>query len=499
MTRNPTLFQVNTRLFLNEVGQALGRPATFDDWPGAHLDQVAEQGFDWLWPLGVWQTGAASRQVSRTQPDWLAGFRRALPDLHEEDICGSPFAIKGYTAHTDFGGDNGLLRFRERCQRRGLRLLLDFVPNHTALDHPWIAEHPEYYLPGNEDDLAREPHNYARVPGGSTILAHGRDPYFPGWPDTFQLNYRHPGLRAAMIRVLVEVASRCDGVRCDMAMLVLPDVFQRTWGAKSDPSDGSVPVDVSFWPEALSRVRTHFKDFLFMAEVYWDLEYRLQTQGFDYTYDKRLYDRLRAHDTQAVRGHLHADLAFQAHSARFLENHDEERAAAVFPREVQQAAAMIAFLVPGLRFFHEGQFEGRRAHVSMHLGRRPVEPIDHLLETFYDELLYCLKRPELREGEWAMRPCRAAWDGNPTWENCLAFTWQRGSSLTLVCVNYGQTAGQCYVELNLPELRGKPVLLTDLLSPAHYERPGDELFRTGLYLDLPAWGYHLFEVKVETP
>src|SRR5262249_35078435 len=156
----------------------------------------------------------------------------------------------------------------------------------------------------------------------------------------------------------VRVTELCDGVRCDMAMLLLPDVFQRTWGNRSLPPGGVAPVDTPFWPEAIMAVRQRQPRCVFLAEVYWDLEWTLQQQGFDYTYDKRLYDRLHVRDAEGVRGHLWADLEFQRKSTRFLENHDEPRAAGAFPPQVHRAAATVAFLVPGMRFFHEGQLEG---------------------------------------------------------------------------------------------------------------------------------------------
>ena len=180
-----------------------------------------------------------------------------------------------------------------------------------------------------------------------------------------------------MIGELVKIAGQCDGVRCDMAMLVLPDVFERTWGIQAQP----------FWPKATQRVRERVPDFCFMAEVYWDLEWTLQQQGFDYTYDKRLYDRLRDGHARPVREHFHAGLDYQNKLARFLENHDEPRAAATFPPGVHEAAAVITFLSPGLRFFHQGQFEGRRKRISPHLCRGPAEPVDQKLEQFYERLL----------------------------------------------------------------------------------------------------------------
>ena len=371
---------------------------------------------------------------------------------------------------------------------------MDFVPNHTAPDHLWVEQHPEFYVQGSAADLDREPHNYRQVETGrgSLILAYGRDPYFPGWPDTFQLNYRHPALREAMSQVLLKLADVADGVRCDMAMLILPEVFQRTWGERSLPADGSAPADEPFWPEATRRVRDRNPGFLFMAEVYWDLEWVLMQQGFDYCYDKKLYDRLLAQDAGAVRGHLWGDMAYQNRLARFLENHDEPRAAHDFPQPVHQAAAVVTYFTPGLRFFHEGQLEGRRIKVSMHLGRRPDEAIDPILQKFYRRLLACLKRPEVRQGTWRLLEVRPVWEGNPTFDHFLAFAWEgEDGQRLLVIANYGPTQGQCYVTIPFNDLRGKKVTLQDLMSKARYERMGDVLNR-GLYLDLPAWGFHVF-------
>jgi glycosidase len=488
----PTLYEINTRVLLGEIGPG----TTLDGIPDALLDRLASQGIDIVWMLGVWQTGPAGRQVSLTTPQWWQDYRRDLPDVTADDVCGSPFAVRSYTAHEDFGGDAALARLRERLRRRGLRLLLDLVPNHTALDHPWVQAHPEFYVRGTEADLAREPRNWCRAltGRGPLVLAHGRDPYFPGWPDTLQLNYRHAGLRSAMRDELLNIADRCDGVRCDMAMLLLSDVFLHTWGDAALPADGTAPVDEPFWPDAIAAVRARHPEFQFLAEVYWDLEWVLLQQGFACTYDKRLYDRLRAGEAGPVRAHLGAPLTFQNHCARFLENHDEPRAAAVFTPDRHQAAALVTFLTPGLRFFHEGQFEGRRAHASVHLARRRSEPADPALQAFYERLLGCLKRPQVRHGHWELYACRPAWEGNATWGQFLAFGWEGGPRL-LAAVNYGATRGQCYVKLPLPELRGKRVLLRDLLSTAQYERDGNELLSNGLYLDMAPWGYHLFEMK----
>jgi hypothetical protein len=439
--------------------------------------------------LSVWQTGPGAQQVSRSNPEWLHEFKETLPDLREADIAGSGFAITGYATHRSLGGDAALARLRKRLQKRGLNLMLDFVPNHMGLDHPWIESHPEYFVAGTESDLEHAPQNYTRVKrkSGDLILAYGRDPYFSGWPDTLQLDYSNPATQEAMIGELLRISGQCDGLRCDMAMLVLPDVFERTWGRRA-------PL---FWPRATQQVREGSPDFCFMAEVYWYLEWTLQQQGFDYAYDKRLYDRLREGHARPVREHFHAGFDYQDKLARFLENHDEPRAAATFSTEVHQAAATLTFLSPGLRFFHQGQFEGRRKRISPHLVRGPAEALDERLQQFYDRLLSVLRLPAVREGQWQLLECAPAWDGNWTSDGFLAFSWQGPArERLLVAVNYAGHQGQCYVRLPFEDLVDQSVRFEDLIGPASYERAGNDVVSRGLYLDVPAWGCHVFEMKL---
>ena len=483
--RYPSLYQINTRVWLTRLSQTLGRTATLDDIPDAELTRLATMGFDWIWLLSVWRTGSAARRISRTNPVWRHEFQETLPDLSEEDIAGSGFAITGYTVHPGLGGDAALARIRQRLSDRGLRLMLDFVPNHTAPDHPWVEEHPEYYVAGTESDLAQAPQNYTRVTlvQGDRVLAYGRDPYFAGWPDTLQLDYSSPATQEAMRGELLRIAGQCDGVRGDMAMLVLRDVFERTWGRRA-------PL---FWPDTTARVRERVPEFRFMAEVYWDLESTMQQQGFDYAYDKRLYDRLREGHARPVREHFFAGLDYQDRLARFLENHDEPRAAATFQPQMHQAAAIVTYLSPGLRFFHDGQFEGRRTRISPHLVRAPIEPTDGTLQRFYERLLAALGDTTLRDGGWRLVECVPAWDGNWTADCYLAWIWTgQSGERRLVAVNYAGNQSQCYVRLPAP---GPGVVkFRDVMGELAFDRDGRDLDARGLYLDMPPWGYHVFEL-----
>jgi len=484
----PSLYEINTRVWLCRLSQEAGRPVTLADVDDATLDDLARRGFDWIWLLSVWQTGAASRAVSRSNPAWRAEFRLALPGLTEEDICGSGFAISAYEVDEALGGKAALAAFRARLAARGLRLMLDFVPNHTALDHPWAKARPDFYVQGSEQALAAAPENYCRVETGqgARILANGRDPNFPGWPDTLQLDYANPALQTAKMAELAAIAEQCDGLRCDMAMLLLPEIFQRTWGLTPAP----------FWPAAIAAVRRAHPGFTFLAEAYWDLEWDLQQQGFDYCYDKRLYDRLRHSDAGALRAHLAGGLDCQDRLARFLENHDEPRAAASFPWPRHRAAAIVTYFAPGLRFFHQGQLAGARVRVPVHLRRGPVEAPDPDVAAFYDRLLAVLKEQDaFRDGAWSLIPPQPAWAGNATWQDFVSYAWRTGDGGgRVVVVNYSDHQAQCRLRLPSSGLAGRQFRLTDMMGREVYVRDGNGLIEPGLYIDLGAWCCNVFRL-----
>ncbi len=484
----PSLYQINTRVWMTELSADLGHQATLDDIPDSELDKLAVSGFDWIWLLSIWQTGMEGRRISRENPGWRNDFRDTLSDLKEEDIEGSGFAITSYKVHAKLGGDEALARLRDRMKSRGLKLMLDFVPNHTGMDHEWVFTNPEYYIKAGENDILREPDNFTRIhtSQGEMIIAHGRDPFFPGWPDTIQLNYGNPALQEAMTGELIRISGQCDGVRCDMAMLLLPEVFERTWGRKCKP----------FWPEATRRVREIYPDFRFLAEVYWDMEWSMIQQGFDYAYDKRLYDRLKEGQARAVREHFSAGLDYQCRMVRFLENHDEPRVSAEFSSGKHEAAAILTYLSPGLRFFHQGQSHGSRKRISPHLIRAPYEAVDSQIEAFYVKLLEILKLPVFRSGNWKLLECTQAWEGNRSYDRYIVFSWLgQAQEKILVAVNYSPVRSQCYIKLPFSYLENRKWKLSDLLGDYNYEREGNDLYAKGLYLDEPGWRAYVFSLQ----
>src|SRR5688572_1440182 len=194
--RHPLLYEINTRVWLREVAGPGGRPATLATVPDAHLDAIAEHGFDAVWLMGVWAVGPEAVWAARHEPSLRPVYRKALPDCTEADIIGSPYAVSRYEVAEEIGGPGGLQLLRGRLARRGMRLVLDFVGNHTARDNRLVHECPEAFVMGTTEDLARDPTSFFRTREGR-VLAHGRDPYFPAWSDTAQVNHASSAGRGA--------------------------------------------------------------------------------------------------------------------------------------------------------------------------------------------------------------------------------------------------------------------------------------------------------------
>lgn len=481
----PFILEIDTWPWLALVAKAEGRPVDLASVPDQYWDDIAGDGYDAVWLMGVWERSSAGVALALANPALRQSFDVALPGWRPEDVVGSPYCIRDYTVDAHLGGAAGLAAVRAALDERGLGLVLDFVPNHVAPDHPWTTAHPERFVQGSAGDLRDDPASFVDV--GGRVLANGRDPFFPAWPDVVQLNAFSADLRTAVVATLRSIADQCDGVRCDMAMLMMNDTFERTWG----PRAGARPED-DYWTTVIPGVRQTHPGFVFVAEAYWDLEWALQQQGFDYCYDKRLYDRL-LHDTpEGVRLHLCADVDYQDRLVRFLENHDEPRAASLAGPAREEALAVATLTQTGARLVHHGQAEGRRIRLPVFLGRYPDEPVDEHLAAFHRSLLAALSDPTFRHGRWQLCD-RYGWEGNPRAEDVVAWCWA-GETRWLVAVNLSDGASSARVRLPWDDLRGATWRLVEPIDGVAYDRAGDEL-RDGLYVELPPWGWHLFRVE----
>ncbi len=483
----PTIYEINTWVWLHELGRGKKKQVTLATVPKKEWDAIAALKVDAVWFMGVWERSPAGIRIAMKNEGLLTDFRRALPDFTEADNVGSPYCVRNYVVDPRLGGAKGLAKARGELAKRGLRLILDFVPNHVAPDHPWVSGRPDYFIQGNYDDCLREPAAFIATNGH--VFACGRDPYFPAWPDVLQLNAFSPGLRRAAIETVSSIADQCDGVRCDMAMLVMNDIFQRTWGERA----GERPAG-DYWPEVIGSVRKEHPGFLFMAEAYWDLEWELQQQGFDFCYDKKLYDRLEHGPAENVRLHLCADMAYQEKLVRFIENHDEPRAAATFSPEKERAVAVLTTTLPGAVLLHEGQFEGRKVRLPVFLDRRPDEPLDGDLRQFYQTLLKAIAGDGVRSGRW--RLCnREGWPDNQSCMNIIAWCWEDGDKRHLAVVNLSELSSQGKIRLPWNDLGDSAWTFADLTGGEDFARDGADLRDNGLFVDLGPWRFHLCALR----
>lgn len=488
---HPHLYEINTWAWLHELSLKMDRTIRLVDIPDREWDDLQAKGFDGVWLMGIWERSPRSRQIARAHPGLQEEYARVLPDWQPEDVVGSPYSIRAYRPDPELASWEQLEGVLAKLHDRGMKLILDFVPNHTALDHEWVSHHPEYYVQGTSKEAMNFPSEFFPVeaPEGIRYLAHGKDPHSAPWTDTAQLNVFNSNTRQALLQEIQTIAHYCDGLRCDMAMLVLNEVFGQTW--KNQLSVGGSPHK-EFWSEAIALL----PDFVWIAEVYWEREWELQQLGFHFTYDRRLYQRLRFSSPHEVALHLQAKWDYQCRSVRFVENHDEERAMAVFGEKKHEAVSLVMATIPGMRLYHHGQLEGRRLRIPLQLARAPVEISDRTVRQWYERLLAITNEDVFHHGRWRLLPVHSSGDlpGNFP----IAYEWRLGTTRTVVVVNLSAiySGGMvCLVDeasnYEQPDCTG-PITVKERLTNKESQWKPAELTQQGLPVEVPPFEGRIF-------
>jgi hypothetical protein len=485
---HPHLYEINTWTWLEKLSARLGRPVGLAELPDSEWDSIARLGFDIVWLMGVWRRSPESRRIALANPGNVAQYDRALPGWKADDVIGSPYAVAQYVPDPRIGTWDSLDAVRAKLHARGIALFLDFVGNHTALDHPWTREHPEFYVQGTPEDFQRDASSFCRIETarGAIPLALARDPYFPPWDDVAQLNHFSLQMRAAQLAELRTIANHCDGVRCDMAMLHLNDIFEKTW---SHLLCGASPPEQEFWAKAHAAV----PGLTLLAEAYWGTESRLLDLGFSFAYDKGLYDAVRDVRLPDLHNRLTAPFAYQSHLARFLENHDEDRCASVFGKDRRPSVGALMGTLPGMRFYHQGELEGSSIRLPITLRNSADEPPDPASTTLFGKILRITKDSVFHGVEWNLLSVTP--EGDDTAGNLVVYEWRSEKAWKVISVNLASCASQGRVNFGDRPLAAKEYIFYDELNDVRYNRTADELRSPGLFVRREGFDAHLFNVS----
>jgi glycosidase len=484
---HPHLYEINTWAWLEMLSSRLHGTIQLADVPDSEWDSLAERGFDVIWLMGVWQRSPESRRLALADPNNPPLYNRALPGWVARDVIPSPYSVAAYVPDPRIGGWRDLDLIRDKLHKRGMALFLDFVGNHTSLDHAWTREHPEFYVQATQEQFTKDPRAFHAVESssGARFLALARDPYFPPWRDTVQLNHFSPGMRAAQIAELRNIASHCDGVRCDMAMLHLSDIFEKIWAPFLR---GAKPMPREFWAEAHEQV----PELILLAEAYWGTEGRLLDLGFSFVYDKTFYDSVRDINAPAVHNALAAPLPYQNRTARFLENHDEHRAVEVFGKDRLVSVGTLMGTVPGMRFYHQGELEGASTYLPITLRMAAPRAPDPVVSQLFEKILRISEEDVFHHGAWNALSVTPDCDDNC--RNLIAYEWRLDKVWKVIAVNLAGGASQGRVHF-ARSLTPSEYVFYDELNDVRYIRNAGELGSAGLFVRRDGFGAHLFDVS----
>ncbi len=482
------LYEINTRTFCSENNCTL---ETLSDWFFKSPEFLAAE---YIWFMGIWKPSPSSVKICQSNEGLLHEFQQSLPNLQNSDILGSPYAVYEYKPNPlVLKRLEGLKRLKNKLNRLGKKLILDFVPNHMAKDTPYLKEYPQLFL-HKEDHETVCKNSFLNSENGK-IYYYGRDPYFDGWTDTVQWDFSKPEVLELHKQILLQISEYCDGVRCDMAMLPQADVFERTHGKRALP----------YWKPLIEYIREQRNGFLFIAEVYWGREYELQQLGFDYTYDKTLYDRLKGNDFHALKLHLRAEEEFQNKSLRFIENHDEPRAYSTFGDTSISYFSLLSFL-SGIILYYDGQTEGRKIKLPVQLGRRPEEKILQEVQKFYSRAFEQITKREIQKENFELKFFCYEFIESPTFTRGMYYFKKtkllsgkvKILNIEFLILNFSEHIISGWLRFDdlinkfIQAVMPETIKLKDIISDETYEKQKLEVLEKGIYVKLAPKQAHWF-------
>lgn len=491
---HPRLYLINTRLWIDQLTKKYQHSITIDNIPQKEWQPLFDK-YDYFWFMGIYQPSQASREHAQK---WSHQSRYALPDLDPSiDVTGSPFAIPEYSPNPAIAKDwKSWDKMVKHLHKNNKKVILDFVPNHLALDSQLAQKHPEYFIQGSQHQYLSNPDFYfplVALDQKTYYVAHGKDPNYSSWEDTLQLNYGLPGVHQHMAEELQKLVSHCDGVRCDMAMLVNPITFLKTWGWTLSPDQKNYLQQHSFWQKNIPLIKNNInKNFKFIGEIYWDEDYL--SQYFDYIYDDKFYKKVIS-SSPDLKNHLShlinpKNNSTSCRSALYIENHDEERAAKTLGPDRARAAAVLAALVPESMFIvNQGQENGWQIHPPMQISRFPNESNDLQTQKFYDKLFKLTNSQLFKNGDWKI--CQI----NQIFGETIALevNSKDEKSKAIICLNITNNYSKC----TIPQISRETPINIDCLTQDKEIVP-DCNRQNGMYIGLESGEVQIININ-KTP
>ena len=486
LPKYPSIYQISTRPFLYSLSQQYNKTIkTLREIPEKVFEKFKSKKFDYIWFMGVWQIGEYGLKHDRETKSLISNYQKNLPDYTTDDAIGCPFSIIDYICNKEIcpNGDEDLLYLKKKLNSMGIRLMVDFIPNHFSLDSVLINENKDYFIQAPKNN-SNDSNKYFE-----NGIAYGNMQYSSPWTDVAQLNYYNLETRKMMKKKLLRIAELSDGVRCDMAYIILNDYFYETWKNELNFYGWKKPNE-EFWSSAIKEVKKSYPDFKFLAEVYGDFYKNLINLGFDYTYDKELLDRFKSGHMDNIRNWISNTDNYNLHLCRFIENHDDNRATEIFGYNIKRTniSALAIYTLPGMKFYFQDQWFGYKNKLDVHLRRSKSENKNKETMEFYDKFFNIINKNIFKNGDYTyLYP-----EGDSYWRLiCISWRNNDNEEKLLVVVNYTDEKGWGKVKLN--DISGSGMIqLKELLSGECYERNRDEIRNSGLYVGLDAFSAQIF-------
>jgi len=533
--QNLVLIAKNTFVWMFQLSEKYNKPIKhLDQIPIEELESLRSYGLNGLWLIGIWERSPASKKIKE-----LYGKKNAIA---------SAYSIFNYRITNDLGGEEAYLKLKIKANNAGLKLGCDMVPNHTGIDSPWVVEHPDWFIQSklnpssvfkyNSPNLSLDPRAKIQIEEGyytqtgaaevfqfsnnsssekNLYIYHGNDGTSMPWNDTAQLNYLNEETRAAVRKVILDVAGKFDIIRLDAAMTLTKQHYKRLWfpntgASKFIPTRGNNNMDKSefdhlmpreFWIDVLENIREKEPNTLLIAEAFWLMEgFFIQHLGMDRVYNSAFMNLLRDEENkkfkQCVKDMIAIDPLYLERLVNYQSTPDEEPAINQFGnKEKYFGICTLLATMPGLPMFGHGQFEGYRERYGMdfyqpHFKETPDEKLISRHKKQIQPLLESRFRYSSSKN-FKLLDCYFT-DGKVN-NDVIAYTNQNDAYHSLVIYNNVDKRSDGFIKIHLESSENNAIILIDFYKKEEIQIPSSTIKEQKISVKLSPYECRVYEIR----